>query len=191
MYSGETWGLWLCRQVFSGAPWHLVVPDISVTCNMKEHQARKIPRAAPDVSLGAARRAREGLQQRHSRAGSRTAGSLLEKPRVSNISRSFSSPARGFKKKKKEITLGHLGAKEFWTDLLFRSADPSPRVSKPTFFFFFKKTENRRRKCKIALGRHFSVAETNDGRGEWIGSLMRLCKGHLKDSETPGLAVPT
>lgn len=188
MYSGETW-LWLCRQVFSGAPWHLVVPDISVPCNMKEHQARKIPRAALDVSVEAARRGKGSNSAIPGRARAPLA-LCWKRLGFQTYPGSFSSPARAFKKKKK-ITLGHLGAKEFWTDLLFRSADLSPWVSKPTFFFFFKKTQNRRRKCKIALGRHFSVAETNDGRGEWIGSLMRLCKGHLKDSETPGLAVPT
>ena len=159
---------------------------------MKAHQACKIPRAALDVSLGAARGAREGLQQRHSRAGSRTARAAGKASGFKHTPELL-FPRACIKKKKKNHTRASGGKRVLNRSAFSKRGPKSPSFEANFFFFFFflKKTQNRRRKCKIALGRHFSVAETNEGRGEWIGSLMRLCKGHLKDSETPGLAVPT
>lgn len=108
----------------------------------------------------------------------------------------FSCPEHALKKKKSYYTFGERGFEKI---RFFRNAvlladwltQATAYCRQHFFFFLLKKTQTRRRKCKRALGKHFFMAETNDGRGEWIGPLTRLCKGRLKDSETRGVAGPT
>lgn len=70
--------------------------------------------------------------------------------------------------------------------------DPSHCLPSPTFFFFLRKHKIEGGNAKQLLVSIFWWQRQMTGGGEeWIGSLMRICKGHLKDSGTRGAAVPT
>ena len=103
---------------------------------MKEHQARKISRAALDVSVEAARRGKGSNSAIPGRARAPLA-LCWKRLGFQTYPGSFSSPARAFKKKKKKNHTRASGGKRVLNRSAFSKRGPKSLSFEANFFFFF------------------------------------------------------